>query len=409
MPPWLEQLEWVDFRRSFKKGINDLVGQLQSPRETKAWAPEKGFAAPLTVWISFLVSLGVAAISLLTLWTLYIPYYLVPLPYRILKRDFNYFHVKTALLVLPFAVLMSAALLPRDNPNSVGALEWYWFASLFLSLVVVPLLAFLLRSKTMRRWGKPIASRPTFANPYNPKVEKPRSVTFMLDVAPEDKRYGDDLIKGLEKYGHRCVANEAEAEVAFVLLSRYKTTTALNPETRIVYPVLLQSTRGIDSKVERIQWIDFRRGLRNLDALAQLLPEPAKIIKALGIAPVGNQTVLPRIIRALVVYLMLLGIFTFGGWAVSLLQLREAVRWNHMLWPAFWLIILLGSVFLITRALIGRKGRLATLRYLIPVCFLAIGPPLGTQNFIKEVWPKSGKGGTHPRGAVAVFVFFFTF
>jgi hypothetical protein len=204
-------------------------------------------------------------------------------------------------------------------------------------------------------------------------VEKPRSVTFTVDAAPEDKRYCDDLIKGMEKYGHRLEADAQKAEVAFVLISRYKTDTVYNPEVRIVYPVLLQATRGIDPKVERVQWIDFRRGLKNLDALAQLIPEPAKIFKALGIAPIGNQTVLPPIIHALVVYLILLGIFTFGSWGIAVLQLRQGVDLRDILFLSIGLIIVLGSVFLSAKSLINRKGRMASLRYLIPVLIFGVG------------------------------------
>src|SRR4030095_9567364 len=192
--------------------------------------------------------------------------------------------------------------------------------------------------------------------------EKPRCVTFSMDVAPEDKRYGHDLMKGLQKYGHRFVANEQESEVAFVLISRYKTTTDYNPDVRIVYPVLIQSITGIDHKLERIQWIDFRRGLKNIDALALLLPHPEKIFKALGVAPMGNQTVLPPIIQALSVYLIVLGIFTMGSWGISLYQLSEVIRLNDLLYPILWLLVLLVSIFFITKSLINRKGRMASLR-----------------------------------------------
>lgn len=371
LPPWLQDCEWVDFRRSFKKGLNDLLRQLESANE-KGPAPQKGFAAPRLIWISFLVSLGVSSITLLSFWSLYLLYFLLPLPVRVLKRDFNFFHVQLALIILPFALFISIFLKP-GNSDSFGLFEVYWVLSVFLSFILVPLMLLLLRSKSMRRWGKPRASRPTFANPYRPNVEKPRSVTFTVDAAPEDKRYCDDLIKGMEKYGHRLEADAQKAEVAFVLISRYKTDTVYNPEVRIVYPVLLQATRGIDPKVERVQWIDFRRGLKNLDALAQLIPEPAKIFKALGIAPIGNQTVLPPIIHALVVYLILLGIFTFGGWGIAVLQLRQGVDLRDILFLSIGLIIVLGSVFLTAKSLINRKGRMASLRYLIPVLIFGVG------------------------------------
>jgi len=371
LPPWLQHYEWIDFRRSFTKGLNELVQQLQSPRVMPPGPPEKGFAAPWVVWFSFLVSLAVCSVSLFSFWTLYIPYFLVPLPYRILKRDFSFFHVLLALFLLPFALIMSVGVIPGQS-DSLTLFDAYWIFSTLLSLVLAPLLFLLLRSKAMRRWGKPIAVRPRFANRQIPRVLHPRPITFTVDAAPEDFRYNHDLTKGMEKYGHRFVA-EAEAEVAFVLISRYKTATTLNPEARIVYPVLIQSTGAIDPKMERVQWIDFRRGLRNLDALAQLIPEPTKIFKALGIAPMGNQTVLPPIIRALVIYLIVLGIFTFGGWATSMLQLSHIISWKEVLGSVIWLLIILGSIYFATNSLLHRKGGVASPLYLLPVLMLGIG------------------------------------
>jgi hypothetical protein len=371
LPPWLQKYEWIDFRSSFTKGLSELVGQLQSPKVNPLGPPQKGFAAPPVVWFSFIVSLGVCLISLLAFWTLYIPYFVLPLPYRILKRNFNYFYVQLALVLLPFALIVSLSLDP-GKPTSLGPFEIFWMLSFLLSLILVPLLFLLLRSKQMRLWGKPIASRPSFANRYHPKVIQPRPITFAVEAAPEDIRYNYDLTKGMEKYGHRFVP-EAEAEVVFVLISRYHKATTLNPEARIVYPVLLQSTEGIDPKMERVQWIDFRRGFRNVDALAQLIPEPTKIFKALGIAPLGNQTVLPPIIRALEIYLIVLGIFTFGGWATSMVQLSRVVSWRDGLGSVFWLGIILGSIFLAAHSIIHRKGRMATPLYLIPVLTLVLG------------------------------------
>jgi hypothetical protein len=371
LPEWLKTLEWVDFRKSFAKGMAELTRVLHSPVELRSPPPEKGFAAPPLIWLAFVVSVAVAAITPFTFWTLYIPYYLLPLPYRILKRDFNYFYVKIALLLLPLALSISVFL--AGNPSGPNPIGFYWFLSFLACWLLTPLLFFLLRSRTMRRWGKTIASRPSFANPYHPTGEKPRSVTFTLDIAPEDRRYGNDLIKGMVKHGHRYLANDPDAEVAFLLLSRYKTTTELDPETRIVYPVLLQSTKRIDSKVERVQWIDFRRGLRNLDALAELLPEPTRIFKALGIAPVGNQIVLPPIIQVLVIYLMLVGIFTFGSWAISVFQLKSELKWSQMLWLTGSLLLLLGSLYWVTRSLLRRKGRMASRRYLIPMLLFGTG------------------------------------
>jgi hypothetical protein len=56
LPPALEQCEWVDFRRRFRRGINELLKRVESPREQKERPPQAGFKAPIGVWFAFLVS-----------------------------------------------------------------------------------------------------------------------------------------------------------------------------------------------------------------------------------------------------------------------------------------------------------------------------------------------------------------
>src|SRR4030095_7290678 len=81
----------------------------------------------------------------------------------------------------------------------------------------------------------------------------------------------------------------------------------------------------------------------------------------------------PPIIQALSVYLIVLGIFTMGSWGISLYQLSEVIRLNDLLYPILWLLVLLVSIFFITKSLINRKGRMASLRYLIPVVVFGMG------------------------------------
>jgi hypothetical protein len=380
LPPELEQCEWIDFRGSFTKGLDDLIKQGVSGAEQKARPPQKGFKAPWIVWLAFVVSLPACLMALPTFWTLYIPYYLVPLPYRILKRDFNFFHVQLALILLPFALFVSIGVFER------GAFSTGIVLSLFLSILLVPVLLLLIRTSGMRRWGKPIASRPRFANLQHPKVEKIRPVTYAIDAASEDQRYADDIFQVLKKYGHRYVESDQEAEVTFILISRYKTSTACDPEKQIVYPVVLQSVTGLDPKLQRIQWIDFRSGLRNIDVLAQLLPEPAMIFKSLGIAPMGNQTVLPSIIQALTVYLITLGIFILGSWIVTMFKLRRFLHGGDFVIQLICLLVSVGTIFFTTQSLINRKNRLASLHYLILViCVVGVSVLVSLVGFATQV------------------------
>jgi hypothetical protein len=362
LPAQLQQREWVDFRSSFKEGVKALEALLETPALLKQPdpPPQKGFKAPRVVWISFIASVIVALISLPAFWTVYVPWYLLPLPYRILKRDFNFFHVHTILWMLPLILLMSAVFLePRTDVEASGWFVWSFAASLLFG----PILLFLLRSRGLQRWGKPIASRPQFANPHNPNIKDPKPVSFSVDYAPEDKKYADDIIAALKKYGHPYVEVGQKVEAALVLISAFKNSTPYDPETCAVYPVLIQANPKIDDKLKRIQWIDFRQGLRKLEVLPQLLPDPLKLLKALGITPNSQQTVLPPVIQALVYFLTLLAIFSVGGWFVAFFQLAELPALDNVICSApIAMGLFLGLIFFMTRALIYRKGRLASFR-----------------------------------------------
>jgi hypothetical protein len=361
LPAQLQQREWVDFRSSFKGGVKALEALLERPVSLKQPdpPPQKGFKAPLVVWISFIASVIVALVSLPAFWSVYAPWYLLPLPYRILKRNFNFFHVHTLLWMLPVLLFMSSVFLEpgTDVPMSL------WFSiPLGLSLLFCPLLLFLLRSRGMQRWGKPIASRPQFANPHNPKIKAPKPVSFSVDYAPEDKKYAYDIITALKKYGHPYLEGGQNAEAAFVLISAFKNTTPYDPEACVVYPVILQDNPKIDDKLKRIQWIDFRQGLRKLEILPQLLPDPVKLLKALGITPNSQQTVLPSVIQTLVHFLTLLAIFSVGGWLVAFFQLVELPTFDAVVYSApLTMGLFLGLIFFMGRALIYRKGWLASL------------------------------------------------
>ncbi|MFN8456132.1 MAG: toll/interleukin-1 receptor domain-containing protein [Anaerolineae bacterium] len=368
LPPQLQSYEWIDFRTSFKKGLAELEKLIQSPQKPQQSPPQKGFKAPPIVWISFAVSLIVGLVSLLTLWTLYIPMYLFPLSYRILKRDFSFFHVQNALLMMPVALVFTAGLLPYSPDQNIETFIGCIFLMGIPSLIC---LIFLLRSAGMQRWGKPSASRPSFANPYSPNITNPKPTRFMVDFAPQDKKYADDIITGLQSYGHLQVADAAEAETVFVLLSAYKNSTAFKLEEQVVYPITLQDVKDIDRTLARIQWIDFRRGLKHVDKLAQLLPEPVRLLKALAVVPMSRQTVLPPIIQALVFFLTVLAVVSLGGWTFYLIQLMPVMSWGDIVWLVILMGLFLGATTYAIRSLVSRRGWLASLwRFLI---FLVAG------------------------------------
>jgi hypothetical protein len=92
----------------------------------------------------------------------------------------------------------------------------------------------------MQRRGFPEAAGTRFANPHVIDSRQPRSVVFAIDHAKEDDRYAEDLRSGLERYGHRLAGVDETPEAIFVLISAYKTNTIYDPETQVVYPVILQ-------------------------------------------------------------------------------------------------------------------------------------------------------------------------
>lgn len=360
LPPALQSREWIDFRGPFGRRLKRLLRQLNLPAEQPA-PPQKGFKTSFVVWLTSCVSLFTALISVPAWWTIYIPLLLVPLPFRILHRDFHFYRVRFAVLTLPLVLLLSWVF-SLGYPQTQAVTLF----CLLASLVTSPILLLLLSSKGMRRWGKPMASVPRFPNPFHPKVKQPEPVAFYIEHAPEDKYYADAIAKGLKKHGHSQVMTPQEAQADFVLISRYKTSTLINAERRVVYPIMIQDAQVPDSLIRRIQWIDFRRGIRHLDSLGKLLPEPAKLLRALGVAPLSEQMLYPRIIRILDYYLILLGFFSVSAWLP--LMIEPGPQFLQSEGARIFLavnVVLSGLILLIfffaRRALMTRAGRLASL------------------------------------------------
>lgn len=303
LPKELEKYEWVDFRGSYKAGLAELFSQLKKPIQEEHPVPETGFKAPLIVWVAGLLSVIVALLSLSEIWTIFIPWILIPLPYRILKRNFNFTQVQTALWALPFASLLSVVV--YDDP-SLDAFVW-------LGLLFGLVLLFVLRSSAMQRWGRPEAIIPKYINPQNPGITNPEPIPFFVDFAPQDRIIAADLTNALKKYGHPQTDRVEDAKAVFALISRFKSDTEADPARQMVFPILIQTNNNIAEKLSKIQWIDFRPGVRGLDAIAQLLPNPKELLKALGMRPVSSQTVYAPFITALYFFLLFLAVVNIGA------------------------------------------------------------------------------------------------
>jgi len=372
LPEDLECYEWVDFRGKYEDGLEELMRQLDQPEEEDHPAPETGFKVPQIVWWAAALSVIVAIFSLGAFWTLLVPFLLLPLPIQVIKRNFNFTQVQGALIILPFALFMSGAISEYEDTMLVS------FGMALGCLPFVIGLLFVLRSSGMQRWGKPVATLPKFANPYNPNNPNPEPVSFFIDHAPEDLVTAKDLQKALLKYGHPQAEDILQAEAVFALISHYKKYTEADPQQQVVYPVLLQATEDIHEKLGKVQWIDFQRGVRNLDEIAQLLPDPAKLLRALGNHPMGRQLVLPPVLQYLMYFLIFLILFTAGSWIPFFWQfvwdIADYTDADLALAQFGISLVLFNvlSIFMI-RALIGRRGRLARLPlFLIAMIFLGI-------------------------------------
>src|ERR1041385_7438516 len=107
LPKELETYEWVDFRGNYKAALKELLLQIEQPVQEKHAVPETGFKVPGIVWGAAILSVAVAIYSVSAFWTLFIPWLLIMLPYRVFKRNFNFVQVQAALFVLPAVLFMT--------------------------------------------------------------------------------------------------------------------------------------------------------------------------------------------------------------------------------------------------------------------------------------------------------------
>ncbi len=379
LPPELRGCEWVDLRVDFTGGVKRLLQLLQAPQPPTAPAPQAGVRAPWQVWAAIGLSILLIPVALFSAWTLVIPFLLCPLPWQIYRRRFNYSQVQFALLSLPLFVFTSGAFISGSYINATqGSIQDTLIVSMLLPALSLNfiLLAFL-SSKALDRWGRPEATRVRFANPLDPRLKEIRPVTFAIEHAGEDGRYAEAIGRELKKAGHQPAPEGLEAEASLVLISTHQKTTRFDPERQAVYPVLLQSVAEIDPVLARLQWIDFRNGLRNLHKLAQLLPDPQRLLKALAIAPVGSQTVYPPVVAFWLGYAVLSGVITGGSLLVMLFGFFGTITSQGLTLNLFFSVIasfmdvvfLELAIFWVVRALGGRRGGAAAL-YPILVIYL---------------------------------------
>lgn len=355
LPKELEQFEWVDFRGNYNAGLKELFSQLKQPVQEEHPVPETGFKAPWIVWAAIAVSIVVALLSLLEYWTLFIPWILVPLPYRIYKRNFNFTHVQTALLALPIASLLSEIVYEDPLLRDV----------VWVGLVFGLILLFILRSPAMQRWGRPEAIIPKYINPRDAKVQTPTPVSFYVDYALQDRVIAEDLIATLKKYGHPQVNTIQEAKAVFALISQFKSDTEALPEKQMLFPILIQTNDNISKKLSRIQWIDFRPGVRGLDTIAQLLPNPKELLKALGMRPVSSQSVYSPVITAFYYFIIFLTVVNIGSALHYIITPPDALLFSEVVEFAVNIALFCGFAYFMVSGLTSRKGIFSSLGHIL--------------------------------------------
>jgi hypothetical protein len=369
LPPELQGCEWVDFRSDYMQAYQELIKRIEQSGSPQSHPPETGFKAPTVFWACLFLSVIVLLGSFPAWWILVLPVVLVPLPWQIYERNYMFHRVIPTLLALPFVYWLSWWMM-FSTPTSIffGARGFAatWFP---LSMVAGWLLAGLLFTPDMQRRGRPEAARLRFADPLIVDNQVLHPVRFAVDHAPEDMPYADGLKQTLEGNGHRREEGDAPPEASFVLLSTYKKETDYDTNHQVVYPVLLQSVEALDPDLQRIQWIDFRSGLRHADRLARLLPVPERLLKGLAVPPTGSQEVFPFAVNALMYFTLITGLLQGGGLLLSLMSLFVwALRGNSVRGAEAQILgvmlsgfLLLGTVKVATRALRSRADGASTL------------------------------------------------
>jgi len=365
LPPELEKFEWVDFRGSYKKGLNELFSQLEKPIQEEHPVPESGFKMPLPVWLTIALSVVVAFVSLGAFWTVFIPLILIPLPYQIFKRSFDFMRVQAALVALPIALTLAAFVYYNDTALEDALIEGFQFGFLGWVLLAV------LRSAPLQRWGKPESTVPKFANPYNPNIMNPEPVPFFIDHAPEDSKIADEMATMLKKYGHPQMDSIQNAKAVMSLISRFKSDTEADPVKQVVFPVMIQGNDNISQKLSNVQWIDFRPGVKGLNRLSQLLPNPTALLKALGMRPVSSLSVYPPMITTLLYFTVLLTAVNFGA-VIDYLFFSGITDFIDAESLPFMISIMVGSLalfaglsFFMVRGLITRAGFFSNFKFFV--------------------------------------------
>ena len=404
---------WVDVRTRRASAIDrvcDLVAEAHAANvagrtlpKADPPAPGAGFRAPFRVWLGFLASIGVAASSLAAFWTVILPIVLVPLPYRILRRSFNYVDVRNALLALPMAIYITLVAVTRSDDGNHGLVD----AAGVLSFLCAPTLYFAMRGGSFRRWVEPAAARPRRLVRRVVAAERtPKSVPYRIDAVAEDETYADRLVSALTNAGHVRVEDDndtaedtsapvvaggdddpaGEEETRPLVLrfvSQFHDVTDVGPLDRTIPILVADPDDRMPPKLRRRQWIDLRRGVdqARLELIARHLDEPKEILRQIGSPPPHRQRVLPKGVQGLFVTAWASVGAIVGYWFLLIVGLRSefsVIGTSAVVTSASLSIATLAGMLWLTRKLrTRRRGRLrASLVPILTALTLAISFPM---------------------------------
>ena len=359
LPPELEKFEWVDFRGNYQSALKEMDRQIHAKEDEDHTAPQTGFKVPSVVWLASGLSLVTAILSLGAAWTLFVPFFLLLLPYQIFKRSFRYLLVQASLVMLPIALFMLTDFSTDQTTIDIANIL------MFTSIPFAIALAFVLRSPAMQRWGKPEALSSISFPHWDDNIPEPNTVFFHIEHSPQDGFVADELKEALTAHGHVSTDNLESADATFALISAYKSDSSLDCEKHFVFPVIVQTNNDVSRQLSRIQWMDLRLGFKNIDGIGKLLDKPEKLLRALCVRPMGDQLVLPRTILYFIYFIGFLAIVDLGSWLPYIVQYLPEVEVNPDLdSPMIQLIssmVLFGATsFFMIRNIVARKGLFST-------------------------------------------------
>ena len=266
LPHGLRSSEWIDLRRGgFKRAVQALADCIHHPTAVSEPAPTSGFRPPPIVWLAMGLAVTTAVLSVPLVWTIVIPVMLLPLPMRIVTRDFPYQATRSALIGQAVAVfvLLGEITLSRDERTDA---EVTVFLVLCIALIPIPLLLLaVLRSRRFRRWMAPPAARPVF--PVLPNIDDatPTPQRYAVRHAPQDDRYVEEFTNALDERGHiRITPGEARAGSAVELrfVSKFNDTDDLPDETSGSWtlPIMISEPDDeLPTRLTEAQWLDLPR------------------------------------------------------------------------------------------------------------------------------------------------------